>query len=125
DGYLTFGDNSKKGLRFNRSSKGLVQVVDGNNRTGGDTTIEAGYGEFNTVRARGNNNYLNLHNENMFKVGFDSDESPRAASEVISRRTASNSANVFITESGTLALLDAVLLLITSEPTLEIGRAHV
>src|SRR5699024_1919391 len=56
DGYLTFGDNSKKGLRFNRSSKGLVQVVDGNNRTGGDTTIEAGYGEFNTVRARGNNN---------------------------------------------------------------------
>src|SRR5699024_2429966 len=102
DGYLTFGDNSKKGLRFNRSSKGLVQVVDGNNRTGGDTTIEAGYGEFNTVRARGNNNYLNLHNENMFKVGFDSDDSPRVASEVISRRTASNSANVFITESGTL-----------------------
>src|SRR5699024_1340876 len=80
----------------------LVQVVDGNNRTGGDTTIEAGYGEFNTVRARGNNNYLNLHNENMFKVGFDSDDSPRVASEVISRRSASNSANVFITESGTL-----------------------
>src|SRR5699024_6844498 len=49
-----------------------------------------------------NNNYLNLHNENMFKVGFDSDESPRVASDVISRRTASNSANVFITESGTL-----------------------
>src|SRR5699024_5280066 len=102
DGYLTFGDNSKKGLRFNRSSKGLVQVVDGNNRTGGDTTIEAGYGEFNTVRARGNNNYLNLHNENMFKVVFDSDDLYKVASKIISSRTTSNSVNVFITESVTI-----------------------
>src|SRR5699024_1781743 len=68
----------------------------------GSTEIEAGYGRFNTVRRRAGTNYLSLQNENYFKVGLDSDSSARVASEVISRRTASNSANVFITESGTL-----------------------
>src|SRR5699024_4496220 len=59
-------------------------------------------GRFNTIRRRSGTNYLNLQNENYFKVGLDADDSPRVASEVISRRSASNSANVFITESGTL-----------------------
>src|SRR5699024_9753738 len=59
-------------------------------------------GTFNIVRRRSGTNYLSLQNENYFKVGLDADGSPRVASDVISRRTASNSANVFITESGTL-----------------------
>src|SRR5699024_892042 len=62
DGYLVFGDVNQRGLRFNRSTSGLVQVVDANRNTGGDTAIEAGDGIFNTVRARDGSNYLNLHN---------------------------------------------------------------
>ncbi len=39
------------GLRFSkRSSKGLVQVVNGDYATGGDTTIESGMGKFNIVK---------------------------------------------------------------------------
>src|SRR5699024_10399663 len=102
DGYLTFGDTNKTGLRFDKSSNGIVQVVNANNLTGGSTEIEAGLGTFNIVRRRSGTNYLSLQNENYFKVGLDADGSPRVASDVISRRTASNSANVFITESGTL-----------------------
>src|SRR5699024_11237791 len=102
DGYLTFGDTNKTGLRFDKSSNGILQVVDANNLTGGSTEIEAGLGTFNIVRRRSGTNYLSLQNENYFKVGLDADGSPRVASDVITRRTASNSANVFITSSGTL-----------------------
>src|SRR5699024_3654733 len=102
DGYLLFGDNNTTGLRFDKSANGIVQVVDASNTTGGSTEIEAGYGRFNTVRRRAGTNYLSLQNENYFKGGLDSDSSARVAAEVISRRTASNSANVFITESGTM-----------------------
>src|SRR5699024_11429937 len=90
------------GLRFDESSDGIVQVIYASNTSGVSTVIEAGYGRFNTVRRRAGTNYLSLQNENYFKVGLDSDSSARVASEVISRRTASNSANVFITESGTV-----------------------
>src|SRR5699024_9819679 len=102
DGYLTFGDTNKTGLRFDKSSNGIVQVVDANNKTGGDTEIEAGLGTFNIVQRRSGTNYLSLQNENYFKVGLDADGSPRVASDVVSRNTASNSSNVFITSSGTL-----------------------
>src|SRR5699024_1902295 len=40
DGYLLFGDNDTTGLRFDRSSNGIVQVVDANNTTGGNTEVE-------------------------------------------------------------------------------------
>src|SRR5699024_10613996 len=32
DGYLTFGDTNKTGLRFDKSSNGIVQVVDADNK---------------------------------------------------------------------------------------------
>src|SRR5699024_5787476 len=102
DGYLVFGDVNQRGLRFNRSTSGLVQVVDANRNTGGDTAIEAGNGIFNTVRARDGSNYLNLHNANMFRVGVDSDGSARVTSNVIYRRTYSSPANVHITSQDTI-----------------------
>src|SRR5699024_4584483 len=102
DGYLLFGDTDTIGLRFDRSSNGIVQVVDANNTTGGSTEIEAGLGTFNIVRRRAGTNYLSLQNENYFKVGLDADDSPRVAAEVVSRRSGSDSAYVFITESSTL-----------------------
>src|SRR5699024_716387 len=55
DGYLVFGDVNQRGLRFNRSTSGLVQVVDANFKTGGDTAIEAGNGLFNEVNRRSDN----------------------------------------------------------------------
>lgn len=102
-GYLLYGgtDETQPGIRFGDSNKGIIQVVDSNRNTGGDTTIEAGYGEFNTVRMRPGNSYLNLHNDSMFKIGFDS-ERARVASEVIYRRTYSKEHDVVITENGTL-----------------------
>src|SRR5699024_11808345 len=82
DGYLKFGVEHSTGLRFDGSSDGIVQVIDANNLTGGSTEIEAGFGTFNTVRRRSGTNYLSLQNENYFKVGLDSDNSPRVASKI-------------------------------------------
>lgn len=102
DGYLLFGDNNTTGLRFDKSSYGIVQVVDASNATGGSTEIEAGYGRFNTIRRRSGFNYLNLQNPNYMMIGLDAAGSARIASNVIYRRTYSSGANVHITGEDTL-----------------------
>lgn len=103
DGYIMFGgqDNNvyASGLRFSRAFSRL-EVVDTNYSTGGGTTIEAGYGSFNTVRRRDDNQYLNIVHPQLFKVGSDGKD--RVASETIYNRTYSGSANVHITTYGTL-----------------------
>lgn len=103
DGYIMFGGQDTgtyaSGLRFSRAFSRL-EVVDTNYSTGGGTTIEAGYGSFNTVRRRDDNQYLNIVHPQLFKVGSDGKD--RVASETIYNRTYSGSANVHITTYGTL-----------------------
>ena len=105
DGYLMYGvqkasgDVYNSGFRFNKNSA-RVEVVDDKFTTGGDTTIEAGRGEFNTIDRRSGNAYLNIINYDYFALG--SDTSKRVRSDAIYRRTYSMGANMVITEEGTL-----------------------
>ncbi|MDW4457559.1 phage tail protein [Staphylococcus saprophyticus] len=103
DGYIMFGDQDNgvyaSGLRFSRAFSRL-EVVDTDYSTGGGTTIEAGYGNFNTVSRRDGNQYLNIVHPQLFKVGSDGKD--RVASETIYNRTYSGSANVYVTQYGTL-----------------------
>ncbi|MDW4093878.1 phage tail protein [Staphylococcus saprophyticus] len=103
DGYIMFGDQDNgvyaSGLRFSRAFSRL-EVVDTNYSTGGGTTIEAGYGNFNTVSRRDGNQYLNIVHPQLFKVGSDGKD--RVASPTVYNRTYSGSANVYVTSYGTL-----------------------
>ena len=103
DGYIMFGDQENgvyaSGLRFSRAYS-LLEVVDTDYSTGGGTTIEAGYGRFNTVARRDGNSYLNIVHPDLFKVGSDGKD--RVASNTIYNRTYSGGANVHITQYGTL-----------------------
>ncbi|MDW4049126.1 phage tail protein [Staphylococcus saprophyticus] len=104
DGYVMFGDQDNgvyaSGLRFSRAFSRL-EVVDTDYSTGGGTTIEAGYGSFNTVSRRDGNQYLNIVHPQLFKVGSDGKD--RVASDAIYRRNYDNgTANVHITPYGTL-----------------------
>ncbi|MDW4443330.1 phage tail protein [Staphylococcus saprophyticus] len=104
DGYIMFGDQDNgvyaSGLRFSRAYSKL-EVVDTNYSTGGGTSIEAGYGNFNTVSRRDGNQYLNIVHPQLFKVGSDGKD--RVASEAIYRRSYDKgTANVHITPYGTL-----------------------
>lgn len=103
DGYIMFGgqdtDTYASGLRFSRAFSRL-EVVDTTYSTGGDTTIEAGNGAFNTVARRDGNQYLNIVHPQLLKVGSDGQD--RVASEAIYNRTYSGSANVYVTNYGTL-----------------------
>ncbi|XVL07544.1 phage tail protein [Staphylococcus shinii] len=104
DGYVMFGDQDNgvyaSGLRFSRAFSRL-EVVDTDYSTGGGTTIEAGYGSFNTVSRRDGNQYLNIVHPQLFKVGSDGKD--RVASYAIYRRNYDNgTANVHITPYGTL-----------------------
>lgn len=105
DGYIMFGDHDNNayasGLRFSRAYSSL-EVVDTDYSTGGDTSIEAGYGTFNTVRRREGNQYLNIVHPKLFKVGADG-IGDRVASETIYHRGYDNgTANVYVTSYGTL-----------------------
>ncbi|MBF7019614.1 phage tail protein [Staphylococcus sp. 18_1_E_LY] len=104
DGYIMFGDHDNNayasGVRFSRAYARL-EIVDTNYSTGGDTTIEAGYGSFNTVTRRSGNSYVNIAHPDVFKVGAD-DNGDRVASGTIYNRTYSNDANVYVTSYGTL-----------------------
>ncbi|CAD7359863.1 phage minor structural protein [Staphylococcus schleiferi] len=76
DGYIMYGSDTNynygAGLRFSKSQNGkTVQVVDGNYSTGGDTTIEAGYGSFNTISKRDGNKYVRIISDDGFLVGRD------------------------------------------------------
>lgn len=101
-GYLLFGDNDFKGLRFDNSSNGIVQVVDSNNQTGGDTEIEAGLGRFNMVVRRQGSNYVDITTANHLRVGTSSDGSRRIEARPVYARTYSSAANVHITPEFTL-----------------------
>lgn len=104
DGYIMFGDQDNgvyaSGLRFSRAFSRL-EVVDTDYSTGGGTTIEAGYGSFNTVSRRDGNQYLNMVHPQLLKVGSDGKD--RVASDAIYRRSYDKgTANVHITPYGTL-----------------------
>ncbi|MDW3927228.1 phage tail protein [Staphylococcus saprophyticus] len=103
DGYIMFGGQGTgtyaSGLRFSRAYSRL-EVVDSSYSTGGGTSIEAGYGNFNTVSRRDGNQYLNIVHPQLLKVGSDGKD--RVASTTIYNRTYSGSANVYITSYGTL-----------------------
>lgn len=103
DGYIMFGGQGTgtyaSGLRFSRAYSRL-EVVDSSYSTGGGTSIEAGYGNFNTVSRRDGNQYLNIVHPQLLKVGSDGKD--RVASTTIYNRTYSGSANVYITSFGTL-----------------------
>ncbi|UBV41089.1 phage tail spike protein [Staphylococcus xylosus] len=105
NGYLMYGGirgeqvNYSAGLRFERQ-RPHVSVVNPNFATGGETVIEAGQGEFNTVARRQGNQYLNVVHAQLFKVGSDGKD--RVASQTIYNRTYSASANVHVTSYGTL-----------------------
>lgn len=104
DGYIMFGgqDNGvyASGFRFSRAYS-KIEVVDTNYSTGGGTTLEAGYGRFNTVSRRDGNQYLNIVHPQLLKVGSDGQD--RVASEAIYRRNYDNgTANVYVTAYGTL-----------------------
>ena len=103
DGYIMFGGQDTgtyaSGLRFSRAYSRL-EVVDSSYSTGGGTSIEAGYGNFNTVSRRDGNQYLNIVHPQLLKVGSDGKD--RVASTTIYNRTYSGSANVYITSFGTL-----------------------
>ncbi|MDW4066468.1 phage tail spike protein [Staphylococcus saprophyticus] len=105
DGYLMYGVNKSSGdiynsgFRFNKNSA-RVEVVDKDFSTGGNTTIEAGNGEFNKVDRRSGNDYLYIVGDYYMQVGNDA--SRRVASDAIYRRTYSGGANMVITEEGTL-----------------------
>src|SRR5699024_7517751 len=89
-------------LRFDRSSSGIVQVVDSNNQTGGTTEIEAGTGRFNQVMRRSGTNYMDIATENHLRVGTAADGSRRIEARPVYARTYSSAANVHITPEFTL-----------------------
>ncbi|HFE5633191.1 TPA: phage tail spike protein [Staphylococcus aureus] len=106
DGYIMFGSDENykygAGLRFSkRSNKGLVQVVNGDYATGGDTTIESGMGKFNLVKRRGGNSYVSIQSYDLLAVGSDN-AGDRVASNSIYKRTYSAPANLHITSAGTI-----------------------
>src|SRR5690625_6718057 len=87
-------------LRFlKRSRRNTVSVVDDSYNRGGNTTIEAGNGQFNVVKRRSGNNYIHLDQIDRFGVGSDGTQG-RVYSHTIYNRTTSADSN-------------------------EIGRAHV
>ncbi|MBV3093391.1 hypothetical protein KS184_11200 [Staphylococcus aureus] len=106
DGYIMFGSDKNykygAGLRFSkRSNKGLVQVVNGDYATGGDTTIESGMGKFNLVKRRDGNSYVSIQSYDLLAVGSDN-AGDRVASNSIYKRTYSAPANLHITSAGTI-----------------------
>ncbi|MCS4676626.1 hypothetical protein L2T93_10475 [Staphylococcus aureus] len=106
DGYIMFGSDENykygAGLRFSkRSNKGLVQVVNGDYGTGGDTTIESGMGKFNLVKRRDGNSYVSIQSYDLLAVGSDN-AGDRVASNSIYKRTYSAPANLHITSAGTI-----------------------
>ncbi|MBB2585733.1 hypothetical protein HT537_13270 [Staphylococcus aureus] len=106
DGYIMFGSDENykygAGLRFSkRSNKGLVQVVNGDYATGGDTTIESGMGKFNIVNRRDGNSYVSIQSYDLLAVGSDN-AGDRVASNSIYKRTYSAPANLHITSAGTI-----------------------
>ncbi|CAC8030287.1 phage minor structural, N-terminal region domain protein [Staphylococcus aureus] len=106
DGYIMFGSDENykygAGLRFSkRSNKGLVQVVNGDYATGGDTTIESGMGKFNIVKRRDGNSYVSIQSYDLLAVGSDN-AGDRVASNSIYKRTYSAPANLHITSAGTI-----------------------
>lgn len=106
DGYIMFGSDENykygAGLRFSkRSNKGLIQVVNGDYATGGDTTIESGMGKFNIVKRRDGNSYVSIQSYDLLAVGSDN-AGDRVASNSIYKRTYSAPANLHITSAGTI-----------------------
>ncbi len=88
---------------FLERNKGLVQIVNGRYATGGDTTIEAGYGKFNMLKRRDGNRYIHIQSTDLLSVGSD-DAGDRIASNSIYRRTYSAAANLHITSAAQLGV---------------------
>src|SRR5699024_385661 len=109
-GKLMFGNGNKDdyygGLRFGSGRAGRVSVIDTSSSTGGDTTIEAGIGEFNELKRREGNKNLDISHTNLLRVGDDS-RGGRLQSIATYRRTYSDKPSVVITENGSLGRLSS------------------
>src|SRR5699024_287911 len=105
-GKLMFGNGNKDdyygGLRFSSSRKGMVSVIDTSSSTGGDTTIEAGIGEFNELKRRDGNRYLDIASSNHLRVGTASNGDRRIEAPPVYARTTSSGSNVNISNAYTL-----------------------
>ncbi|UXR75594.1 MULTISPECIES: phage tail spike protein [unclassified Staphylococcus] len=105
NGYILYGSDINgfgSGLRFYKaSSNPRVEVVDGSSTGGGNTTIEAGVGEFNLIKRRAGNGYIGMQSQDILIAGSDSD-GDRLASKAVYNRTYSYGANVYVTTYGTL-----------------------
>ncbi|UXR72364.1 phage tail spike protein [Staphylococcus sp. IVB6240] len=105
NGYILYGSDVNgfgSGLRFYKaSSNPRVEVVDGSSTGGGNTTIEAGVGEFNLIKRRAGNGYIGMQSQDILIAGSDSD-GDRLASKAVYNRTYSYGANVYVTTYGTL-----------------------
>lgn len=108
-GYIMYGSESggyASGLRFSKaSSDPRVQVVNTDYSTGGNTTIEAGVGEFNNVEARASNQYFKINDKDRSKmnlfVGKTADGVRRMGSDYLYSSSGSGKA-LHITSGGSI-----------------------
>lgn len=108
-GLLRYGSEEAgyaSGLRFYKvNSNPRVAVVDYNNTTGGNTVMEAGVGQFNSVDARDGNQYIQLNGSRSsmmnFFVGKTADGSRRMGSDYLYSSSGSGKA-LHITSGGTI-----------------------
>ena len=108
-GLLRYGSEEagySSGLRFNKvNSNPRVQVVDYNNTTGGNTVIESGVGQFNSVDARDGNQYIQMNGSRSsmmnFFVGRTADGTRRMGSDYLYESSGSGKA-LHITSGGTI-----------------------
>src|SRR5699024_1194381 len=105
-GKLMFGNGNKDdyygGLRFGSGRDGRVSVIDTSSSTGGDTTIEAGIGEFNELKRREGNRYLEVASPNHLRVGTAANGDRRVVARPVYDRTTSSGSNVNVTDAYTL-----------------------
>src|SRR5699024_10502660 len=89
-------DDYYGGLRFGSGREGSASVIDTSSSTGGDTAIEAGIGEFNELKRRDGNRYLDIASSNHLRVGTASNGDRRIEAPPVYARTTSSGSNVNI-----------------------------
>src|SRR5690625_6207060 len=80
------------GLRFSKGSDvNTVSVVDDSYNRGGNTTIEAGNGQFNIVKRRSGNNYIHVDQIDRFGDGSDVTQGREESHTMYDRTTRADS----------------------------------
>lgn len=106
NGYLLFGDENSTGLRFSNSNRGIVQVVDVDNNTGGNTELEAGIGRFNEIRNRSDSLSMYWNNSSGGSTSVDVNPNVFRASGI---RAITGSSDIFLaTNNGAVRVTDSL-----------------